>query len=288
MARIARAFVAAASLVLAGAALAQAPREVFVEVDTGRTVSGGGPAVMRAILTLPAAKTETVLLFFRGNPGYMLARSVADKRRNIGWFIRGGSEALLLEAGIALAQVDCPTDEWGASMEPPATRCLNDYRRSEEHANDVRKLMARLRADHGLARFFVMGHSLGSVSSRWLAINLRKDEVAGTIHSASINYAFPRGFQVALAGNLSNEFPRRAAGAPMLHVHHEHDACTSTPYAAVRDYAQGNLVTVRGGVGEGDPCGGRHLHSYMGREAAATRALVTWITTGRVEPVVGE
>ncbi|MBM3582453.1 MAG: alpha/beta hydrolase [Alphaproteobacteria bacterium] len=275
-------------------AQAQVPAftEVFVAVDTGRTRDEGGKAVpvtQRAILTLPARPTDTALLFFRGNPGYMLANSVDDKRRNLGWIGRNGeAHRVLMQSGIALAQMDCPTDQWGETPRPPATACLNDYRKSRQHADDVRKMLAHLKERHGLAKAYILGHSIGTVSSRWLNVNLAKGEVAGIVHSATINVANPKGHLLQVLGNLWSEFPGKAADIPMLHVHHQNDACPVTPYGMVRAYAKGNLVRVKGGEADGDPCGAGHHHSHQGSEAAAMGAIVAWIRTGRVETTVEE
>lgn len=273
-------------LLLASPSL-QAQTEVLIEVDTGRTLDGGAvPVLHRAILTMPAVSTDTALLYFRGNPGYMLAKSLQDKQRNLGWLGKGQRQ--ILQAGIALVQMDCPTDQWGDSPRPPATKCLNDYRKSKQHADDVRRIMARLREQHGISNFYILGHSIGTVSSRWLAINLGKDEIAGTIHSATMNVNTPRGHLLDVIGYLSSEFPRKAAGAPLLHVHNEMDACRSTPYEFVRNYAKDNLVTVRGGTPEGDPCGGGHLHSHQGREEIVAKAIISWIKTKQVDRLIGE
>jgi len=275
----------ASLLLLLACQTLQAQTEVLIEVDTGRTIGGSG-VVQRAILTLPRTPTDTSLLFFRGSPGYMLVKTLQDKRRNLGWLET--TESLLLDAGIALVLMDCPTDQWGDDPRPPARSCLNDYRKSQQHADDVRKLMARLREQHGLTKLFIMGHSMGTVSSRWLAINLRKEEIAGTIHSAALNVSKPTGRLHDVIGELSGEFPRSAAGAPMLHVHHEMDACQFTPYEFVRNYARDNLVTVRGGIARCDPCRVTHLHSYYGREEVVTRSIISWIKTGKVDTVIGE
>ncbi len=274
------------SLLLAGFS-ARAQTETLIEVDTGRTMSDGGgnvPVLQRAILTMPAAPTATALLYFRGNPGYMLLKSLRDKQRNLGWLGKG--EAQLMQAGIALVQVDCPTDQLGDSPRPPATKCLGDYRGSQQHADDVRRLMARLKAQHGLTDFYIMGHSLGTISSRWLAINLGKDEIAGSIHSSAVNSFAPQMY--ALEGELPREFPAKSAGAPMLNVHNEHDACRGTPYNYVSGYSKDNLVTVRGGIPEGDPCGGGHLHSHQGREEVVVNAIIRWIKTKQVDQYIGE
>ena len=265
----------------------RAQTETLLEVDAGRTMSDAGgavPVLQRAILTMPAVPTDTALLYFRGNPGYMLIKSLRDKQRNLGWVGKG--EAQLMQAGIALVQVDCPTDQWGDSPRPPATRCLGDYRSSQQHADDVRRLMAQLKAQHGLKNFYILGHSIGTISSRWLAINLGKDEIAGTIHSAAMNSFVPQLFD--LVGNLPREFPGKSAGAPILNVHNVNDSCRSTPYNYVRDYSSGNLVTVRGGIPEGDPCGGGNLHSHQGREAVVVNAIIRWIKTKQVDQYIGE
>lgn len=266
-----------------------AQTETLIEVDTGRTTSRGGntvPIVHRAILTMPDGPADTALLYFRGTPGYALIRSLQDKQRNLGWV--GNGLPYLLQAGIALVQMDCPTDQWGETPRPPATKCLNDYRSSKQHADDVRRIMARLRERHGLSNLYIMGHSIGTISSRWLAINLGKEEIAGTIHSAAINSPRPRGYLLDILGDLSSQFPRRAAGAPMLHAHNEKDACSSTPYEFVRNYSKDNLLTVRGGIPEGDPCGAGHLHSHQGREEVVMKSMVSWIKTKKVDRLIGE
>ncbi|HYQ60906.1 MAG TPA: hypothetical protein VEP29_07630, partial [Desulfatiglandales bacterium] len=68
----------------------------------------------------------------------------------------------------------------------------------------------------------------------------------------------------------------------------EMDACRVTPYEFVRDYAKDNLVTVRGGIEEGDPCGGGHLHSHQGREELVMRSIISWIKTKKVDSLIGE
>lgn len=256
---------------------------VLIEADRGREsgIFAKSPVVQRAILVKPQRPTDTALLVFRGNPGYALIESLADRHKNLPGFIRL-NQGLFLQAGIALVVMDCPTDQWGASGGPGPTSCFDDYRSSQQHADDVRSITAKLRGEHGLTRHFIIGHSMGSVSSRWLAKNLGP-ELAGSIHLASVNVANPRGYGRSMEG-----FPYGEIAAPVLHVHNARDACRGTPYERVRAYAGDRLMTVRGGVAEGDPCGGGHLHSYQGIEAVVARGIIDWIRTGRVEPVIGE
>jgi hypothetical protein len=56
----------------------------------------------------------------------------------------------------------------------------------------------------------------------------------------------------------------------------------------VSAYSKNNLVTVKGGEGTGDVCGGTHLHSMGGREEETSKAVIKWIKTGQVQSSVGE
>jgi hypothetical protein len=261
----------------------RAQTDHLVEFNTGRT-SGTvtkTPVLMRAILSKPIKPTDTAVLFFRGIPGYARIESVADKGRNLIPFMRAGIKTFL-QGGVALVIMDCPTDQWGGAGDYLPTACLDDYRSSKAHTDDVRGIMKKLREEHGLTKLYLLGHSQGTISSRWLALNLG-NEIAGSIHSAAVNISNPKR-QYASVIN----FPYARIAAPVLHVHNENDACRGTPYGAVQAYARDNLVTVRGGTPTGDPCGGTHLHSYLGREAAASSAMLTWIRTGEFVPLIGE
>jgi hypothetical protein len=261
---------------------AYAQTDVLIEIDRGRTegIFTKSPVFQRAILAKPAKPTDTALLFFRGYPGIARIQSVADKQRNLQPFMRM-NQRRFAEEGIALVVMDCPTDEWGAPPPRPPTTCFDGYRSSKVHADDVRSVIARLK-EEGFSKIYVMGHSMGTVSSRWLAMNLG-NEISGSIHSGSMNGPSRDGFATSLFG-----FPYDSIAAPVLHVHNEGDACPGTPYYLVKSYAGENLLTVRGGVPEGDPCGATHLHSYQGREEVVVRAIISWIKTGKVERVVGE
>jgi hypothetical protein len=259
-----------------------AQKDFLIEVDTGRKegVFTKSPVYQRAILSLPEKPTDTALLFFRGSPGIARIMSVGDKNRNLIPFLRSNQQ-MLLNAGIALVVMDCPTDEWGVDSHTP-TACLDSYRSSKRHAEDVRGVIAKLKTERGISRFYIMGHSFGSLSSRWLAKNLG-NEIAGSIHSASMNVPNKHGHASSIPG-----FDYRTITAPQVHVHHANDACRSTPYSIVKGYAGENLISVYGGEPEGDTCEGKHLHSYRGRETGVVQAIVKWIKSGQIENKVGE
>src|SRR5947207_410478 len=199
------------------ASLAHAQTDVLIETDRGRTegVFKKSPVFQRAILAKPAKPTDTALLYFRGYPGIARIQSVADKARNLQPFMRMNQQ-IFAEEGIALVIMDCPTDQWGAPG-PRPTACFDGYRSSKQHADDVRSVIARPRDKHGLSKIFVMGHSLGTISSRWLAKNLGS-EINGSIHSASMNGPNRQGLANSLSG-----FSYDSIAAPVLHVHNENE-----------------------------------------------------------------
>ena len=122
-----RAFLAVA-VALFGISLANAQTDVLIEINTGRMegIFTKSPVFQRAILSKPAAPTETAVLFFRGYPGIARIQSVADKQRNLLPFMRMNQQ-IFQEEGIALVIMDCPTDQWGArGPHPTNTNALSN------------------------------------------------------------------------------------------------------------------------------------------------------------------
>jgi Serine aminopeptidase, S33 len=277
-----KAFLWTAALLLVFSAAHAQTTDVLIEVDMGRTqgLFKKSPVFERAILAKPEKPSDTALLYFRGYPGIARIQSVEDKSRNLQPFMRM-NQRLLAEEGIALVVMDCPTDQWGTQGEPRVTGCRDDYRASKQHADDVRSVIAKLKNEYGFSRIFIMGHSMGTISSRWLAKNLGK-EIDGSVHSSSMNGRNGFGYANSLLG-----FDYASIAAPQLHIHNENDSCQHTPYSMVKAYAGENLVTVHGGVEDGDPCGAGNLHSHQGNEEAVVRAIISWIKTGKVDRLIG-
>jgi len=269
---------------VSGPALAQSMMPILLEADMGRQQGffSKSPVTMKAILLKPSQPTDTVLLFYRGWAGIANIKTANDWKRNLN-YLRNNIE-LFEQAGIAVVVMDCPSDENIVGPGNTPVACGDDYRSSTTHANDVRKILAVLKETHGLTRVYIMGQSLGTISSKWLARHLGS-EIQGSIHSAAktrVNPHYPAwGYSV-------ERFDMSLLKAPVLNIHHVDDRCAYTPYATVAAYSNNNLVTVHGGQGQGEVCGGTHLHSMGGREEIATQAVIAWIKTGRVQTNIGQ
>ena len=236
----------------------------------------------KAVLLKSPTKQDTALLVFRGWPGIARLQASQDWQRNLNFMARNAQ--LFLDAGISIVVMDCPSDQQAMLSTYDPASCDDGYRSSKQHAEDVTSMMDKLNKDHGLSKFYVFGHSYGSLSSKWLAHHLGS-RLEGSIHSAAQTTGGRDRFTGFGNSAMSVDVSRLAA--PSLHIHHEGDGCASTPYATVRGYAKDNLVTVRGGSRNGDPCGGGHLHSYEGREIEVSKAIIAWISDKEVRALVG-
>lgn len=267
-----------------GVISAQTADPILITINTGRQHGfvKKEDALLRAAVFAGSAPPTTALLIFRGWPGIARLETGKDALRSLN-FMREQVQ-LFTDSGISLVVVDCPTDEWALRGPRDPAACDDNFRSSQSHAADIRRLINVLRTEHGYARIFVFGHSYGAISSKWLALHLG-DAISGSIHSAAQTQA-GRGNHTQF-GYTSSSIKLEQIRMPMVHVHHANDRCWSTPYSVVKDYAGKALISVYGGGTSGDPCGAQHYHSYEGRETAVSKAIIRWIRTGEVEEVIG-
>lgn len=263
---------------------AQTMTPILIEADVGREsgVFSKSPVVQRAILLKPSIPSDTALMFYRGWSGIANIKTENDWKRNLNYLQNNAD--LFAQAGIALVVMDCPSDENRIAPGNTPLACNDDYRSSVKHADDVKKIMAVLKEKYGITQFYIMGHSYGTISSKWLAKNLGT-EIQGSIHSAAQTVASPR---MRAYGYSAESFDMGSLKAPVLNIHHGDDQCIYTPYSTVLGYSKNNLITVKGGIPNGDVCGGGHYHSFEGREEGSSRAIIQWIKTGQVQSSVGE
>lgn len=283
-------------------AIAQSLKTDFVEVDLGREFGFfiKSPAVLRAITVAPTnVVSREAILFFVGWPGTLWLPEKFDAKRFLDLsknsrFHMFRELNFFASRDITLVVVDCPTDQWGGGRANNPTACGDSYRSSQAHADDVRKLIAHLKANQGIEKFYVMGHSYGSISSRWLSINLGK-EFEGSIHSASISQKIglhgpqgPYGPNLQDFGSSVSKIDMTRAASPFIFIHNAEDKCGDTQYPAIRQLVPDKLITVKGGIAEGDPCGGGHLHSYQGKWPEVLDSIYKWIKTREISPYVGD
>ena len=268
--------------------------ETLVQMDLGRPsqFSNRPSAVLRAVAIRPAqSQPKTALLFFVGWPGllWLPEDTAPDRFQRLSQqtrFYALRHVRFFPSHNLSFVLVDCPTDQWGSEQRMPDPQgCSDAYRASPQHAEDVLRLIRHLRQTQGVEKIYLMGHSYGSVSSRWLAMRLGS-EIQGSIHSASMTQA--GGGRFTDYGSSVSRMDMGQVTTPWVFVHHQQDQCRNTVYAVNAAVAGSRMMTVRGGEADGNPCGGWHYHSYQGRELEVLRAVERWIRTGEVTDIVGE
>ena len=266
----------------------------LIQIDLGREYGffGKSQAVLRAVSVAPKAeKPKTELLFFVGWPGLLWIPKDFDPQRFVGLSRKNGFYAMdnidfFPSKGITFVVVDCPTDQWGTSQRSADPfGCSDTYRSSEQHATDIALLIKHLKETQEIEKIYIMGHSYGSMSSRWLAIRLG-NQIQGSIHSASMSRA--GGGRFTDYGSTVSKIDMTLVSAPWVFLHNKDDQCQNTTYAAAKISAVSKIISVRGGAPTGDPCGKGHYHSYQGRELDALNAVANWIQTGATPEFVGE
>ena len=255
---------------VAVAAHAQVP--VFYEVPTDRV-----GVTMNIVVMESAQPKQKVLLVVPGSPGsdgrVMLRNAGAGAvDRAVQYFAH--YKEMFDSSGIGLVGMGCPTDQWLNS-----DQCGDDYRSSQQYVDDVTKVIAFIKLRNDVKDFYLFGHSSGGISSRWLSLHM-PEHFKGVINSSVMNRSFG-GLAKSMAG-----FDMRAIKIPVLNIAHENDACPSTPYAVVKNYSSGNLITVRGGGESGDRCGKAHRHSFEGRQKAVSKAIINWINKSEIESLI--
>ncbi|TMH37252.1 MAG: hypothetical protein E6H66_03285 [Betaproteobacteria bacterium] len=210
-----------------------------------------------------SAAPKAVALSFIGGVGAIdLAKRARDgavrfgPAANVLIRIRGD----LASSDIADAIIDAPSDRLPNGMS-------DDFRGSDVHAADVRKIVADLHARFPSARIFLVGTSRGTVSVAHLAVSLA-DVVQGAVLSSTVTVANQTGPGLSA-------FDFASIKIPLLWVHHRDDGCRLSPYSGAQRAAQGRaFVSVSGGnPPQSGPCDPLSPHGYFGREDAVTQAM---------------
>jgi len=224
------------------------------------------------LLLRQAPPPGAVAVLITGGYGLLKLQGEGD---GIRWNPQGSSYVVInrlqfLDDATAVAIVDVPTDQWSIGATPK-------FRKSAEHATDLRAVVADLRTRFPAARIFLIGTSQGSTSAAFVGKALGK-EVDGVALTASVFAWAPASWGHLSDSNLS-DFDFAQIQAPLLIVHHRDDPCAITPYAPAAELgAKFPLITVSGGLPVQDKgCGPRGPHGFLGREREVAVEILNWM-----------
>lgn len=202
-----------------------------------------------------------------GNPSVVRpqveGRSMVASRLTGNFLIRARRH--LAGAGVATLVVDCRTDQ--------GDLCSGEYQASRQRYEDVARLVSAARAQlPSVKHVWLVGTSLGTISSAFMPTYAGPGEFAGVLHTAAITDPY-RGQN---ARSLVR-FDYRRVGIAQAFVHHKDDPCVATPYQRAESIAREagvTLVSVTGAKGvRGDPCQAQTQHGFAGVERAVMAEL---------------
>jgi hypothetical protein len=263
---------AARRLVLAGVvtgALLVAGAGVGRAADDLRTIFSRPGVTQSFLLVRPAEPPTAAVVLFAGGNG---ALKLGTGRLGLGGNFLVRNRARFAEHGLLVAVVDAPSDR------PDG---LDGFRTTAPHADDVKAVMAALRADAAVPVWLV-GTSMGTVSAANAAARLSTGGPDGLVLTSTVTR------QGRERPESVGDVRLKDIRVSTLVVHHHQDACRSTPYAdtvaLLRDLAgapRRELVTFDGGASpQSGPCEARAAHGYIGLDAEVVAAVAKWITTG--------
>jgi dienelactone hydrolase len=250
------------ALVLVVATAAMAAAEEVKTIPTR-------PGVTQSFLLLRRSETPvaTVILFAGGDGALHLG---ADGRIGaLGGNFLVRNRARFAERGFMVAVPDAPSDHASG---------LSRFRSGREHAEDIRAMIAALRAT-APAPVWLVGTSMGTVSAANGAARLRGGGADGLVLTSTITRWNKR------EGESVSDVRLKDIAIPTLVVHHREDACQFTPFADIpglmRDLSKAprrELITVEGGEPpQSGPCEARAAHGYLGLDEKVVKAIADWI-----------
>jgi pimeloyl-ACP methyl ester carboxylesterase len=229
------------------------------QIDSLIVVRLAGGLEQRGVLTAVEGDSPTILvLLFPGDPAVLRAEVAESKlvKSRVGGNPLVRARDLLVRPGLATVLVDCRSDQ--------SEHCAESYIMSRERFDDVDALVNGIKSVRpSIAKVWLVGHSLGSLSSASLARH-GGSVFAGAIHASTI--LATRATYRSLVG-----FDFSAARIPQLFIHHQDDRCPGTPlheakYVAAR-YRIPLVVISEIGEVRGGACQPFSQHGFVGAEA---------------------
>lgn len=229
------------------------------------TVSGRKGETQSYLLMHNAPPPKAVAVMFPGGEGLLRLRTEGNSvkfSQGRNFLVR--TRGMFRDAEVAVAIVDSPSDQQRAGMD-------DGFRTGRAHVEDITAVVKDLRARFSGAKIFLIGTSKGTLSAAYAGRALGAG-VDGVVLTSSVFYGGRSG--IGLSG-----FDFGAIKAPLLFVHHVHDACRSCPYRDAEGLSRSfPLISVSGGKpAESDPCEPLAAHGYFGKEQQTVKAMKDWM-----------
>lgn len=269
----------AATLLAAGLGAPPAVADEIVALETR-------PGVRQPVLLLePRGPAQGVVVLLPGHDGEVEFRKADDgayevDNRGGGLTAHRAMRETLRRNRFAVAVLAPPSDQVHLSA---------SFRKSPEHLQDLRAVIAHLSARYG-TKPFLHGHCLATLSAAAAASSLGQEAIAGLVLSST---------RTSGAAGAVTDFRRGAVNVPVLLVHHRDDSCPDSPYSEVdrlRAYYRESaprvdLVTVAGGKAKlrrkVQSCQDG-FHGFRGKQRETAQAIADWLQGREFPGIVPE
>lgn len=251
------------------------------------TIHGHGTSTTTYSIAMPRASApeegRVALVLLPGGPGYMALDANGCARKLQGNSLVRSRE-LFHKAGFATALVDAPSNHRGEDG-------LGGFRISSQHADDIGKVIADVRARTKMPVWLV-GTSRGAISAANAASRLMGPAAPdGLVLTSPVTSGRVGGFKPWAAQTVFST-KLDAIRVPVLVVVHAADTCIRTPpglagsIVAKTNGVREQAVVVKGGAGTSkgvsvEACEGRSPHGFLGQEADVAAGIVRFIGGGR-------
>jgi len=219
------------------------------------------------VLTPKNPPRAAVILLAGGHGGLQISDNGSFAWGKGNFLVR--SRRLFADQGLLVVVVDAPSDR----QMPPY---LSGFRGTSKHVMDLKAVIAWVRKQSDVPVWLV-GTSRGTESAAYTATYLSgRDGPDGLVLTSTIL-------------SDTKEFPVTSlqldrVRIPVLVVHHMDDGCRHCSYAHISRLmdALGNapkkeLIPVRGGTSQGDPCEAWSYHGFNGIESEVVEKIAAWM-----------
>lgn len=213
----------------------------------------------------PDNATHIVILFAGGDGKLNISKNGIGEEGN--FLVRTRDH--FAKKGMVVAVVDKPSDK----------EKLFRFRKTGNHAKDIKAVMKFLRERHPDKPIWLVGTSRGTISVANVASRIHGDVGPdGIVLTSSVTKKTKKKLDSLEDIDLSS------ITVPTYIVHHERDECNVTPFDKAEDLI-GELSSVKvkefksfsGGENIGKPCKGKSYHGFLGIEYNVVNSITDWI-----------
>jgi pimeloyl-ACP methyl ester carboxylesterase len=235
---------------------------------------------MRYLAVAPDGSPAAAVILFAGGNGLLRLSPAGSFGTDLGLNFLIRSREQFARHGLFVAALDAASDRQGGMN--------GAIRLSEQHAQDVGKVVAHVKSRTGSTRVWLVGNSAGTLSVANAGARLSRADQ--TMRPAGVVLTSTMTTLGALeCGKTVYDAALADLRMPVLVVSHENDGCPCTPGGAAagnrllgacsRAPAKEHKIFTGGSAPISGPCDARAPHGFFGIEDSVVEFIASWVKT---------